>query len=188
MQGGSTEPQSDAGWQFVPEESPASSGQTIQQLEAKYAESVSWTASEFLAHQKTFGWYAALMFVGFLVAGVVYFLTRDYISTGVVVFASVIMGILGARKPRVLSYKLDGKGLTIEDKFHPYGDFKSFSIIQEQEAKSIALMPLKRFMPLLIIYFDPKDEERVAQVLASHLPVEAHKLDTVDRLMSKIRF
>jgi hypothetical protein len=49
-------------------------------------------------------------------------------------------------------------------------------------------MPLKRFMPILTIYFEQKDESKIVAVLGQFLPVESHQLDAVDRLMHKLRF
>jgi hypothetical protein len=49
-------------------------------------------------------------------------------------------------------------------------------------------MPLKRFMPPLSMYFDPTDEDHIVKVLTSHLPMQDHHHDPIEKLMRMIRF
>ena len=149
---------------------------------------VSWSASEFIAHNKTPGWYVVLFLSSIALAAGVYFLTRDKITSGMIVFAALLFGIMGARKPRELPYKVSSDGLHIGQKFYPYDSFESFSVVQEESIESIWFMPLKRFMPGLSIYFAPNDGQKIMDVLSNYLPFEAKELDLVDRLMHRIRF
>jgi hypothetical protein len=152
------------------------------------SESVSWSASEFIAHHKSFGWYGALILVTAVAATAVLFVTKDKISTSVIVIVAIILGISAARKPRTLGYRVDGSGLTIGQKFYGYDQFRSFAVVDEDAFASIVLTPLRRFMPLLTIYYDPKDEQEILKVLSGRLPVETHRLDMIDQFMRRIRF
>ena len=95
---------------------------------------------------------------------------------------------MGARKPRELEYNVDDGGLTIGGKHYPYNLFRAFTIAEEDHFHSIDFMPLKRFMPVISIYYDPADEDQIAEVLSAHLPLETHKHDPVEKLMRRIRF
>ncbi len=150
--------------------------------------SISWTASEFIAHTKTSGWYAILG-VGAVVAAVaIYLLTKDIITSGMVLIVAILFGVMAARKPRELAYTISEDGITIGEKFYPYERFKSFSVIQEEGIESIWFMPLQRFMPGLSIYFEPQNTDMLADALSNFLPFEPRDLDPLDRLMHKIRF
>lgn len=149
---------------------------------------VSWTASEFIAHHKSTGWYALLALCAGLVAAAVYFLTKDEISTAMVALVSVGLAIFGARKPRVLNFQVDESGVTIGKNFYGYEQFRSFSIIDEDAVNSIYLTPLKRFMPGLTIYYAAKDEQRIIETISTFLPHEERTPDFIDNLMRKIRF
>lgn len=149
---------------------------------------VSWSASEFIAHHKTAGWYGLLVLATAFIAGIVFLFTRDKISTSVIIFVGVIFGVSAGRKPRTLGYRVDGASLTIGQKVYSYDKFRSFAVVQEDAFSSIVLMPLQRFMPLITIYYDPKDEQRIVDILAERLPVATHKLDWVDQLMRRVRF
>lgn len=150
---------------------------------------VSWTASEFIAHDKSSGWYLLLALGAAVLAVLVYLFTHgDKVSTAVVVIVAITFGILAARKPRELEYGVDGSGIHIGEKFYPYSGFRSFSIVQEEAVESIWFMPLKRFMPPLTLYFDPDDGEKIVDVLAQFLPLENQQVDMVDKLMHRLRF
>jgi len=184
-------------WQFKPDdghvpengEQPSAFAEPSPEKPApRKDESVTWTASEFVAHDKTFKWYAGLAGVAVIAAALVFLATRDKISTGVVVFVAVILGIAAGHQPRVLTYHLDREGIKIGLKSYLYNDFKSFAVVDEGAFSSIMLLPMHRFMPAISIYYDPKDEENILTILGERLPLEAHSQDMVERLMSRIHF
>lgn len=183
--------QNDSNWQYVSDQPQQYAPGIVQQAPpapATEVDEISWTASEFVAHHKGVGWYLLMILAAVVTIGVVYLVVRDAISVGVIVALFVLFGISAARKPRVLEYRLDQGGLTIGSKFYPYNGFKSFSIIREGAFSSISLLPLKRFMPPLSIYYEPKDEPRIIEVISAHLPFEERGNDPLDRFVRLIRF
>jgi len=169
-------------------ESPKFSAGEQKPQSTKASDTVSWTASEFIAHQKSAGWYGVLGIVAFIFATTIYLLTRDVITTGFVIFGAFVLGYYASRQPRELQYRLDGNGVSIGDKHYDYEAFRSFSIVTEGAFSSIIFMPLKRFAPLRAIYFAPVEEDRIINLLTPHLPFEDYTHDAVDRLMRHIRF
>jgi hypothetical protein len=149
---------------------------------------VTWTASEYVAHHKGFGWYLLVVLAGVVLAALVYLISRDIISTVAIVLVALIFAAAAGRKPRVLTYRLDASGLTIGDKFYPYGNFKSFALVEQGVLTNITFMPLKRFMPSLTVYFAPEDQQKILDALSQHLPMEQSRGELVDRLMHHIRF
>ncbi len=176
----------EAEWQFTAEQdqtpSPSLPGETS-------VEAVSWTASEFIAHTKTAMWYVLLSVASIAAAALAFVMTRgDKLTTVVIVIAGILFGVMAARQPRELPYKIDSKGLQIGEKKFKYADFKSFSLVQEEGIEAIWLLPLQRFSPGLSIYFSPEDRDRILDILQDYLPVEQRQLDYIDKLMHKIRF
>lgn len=173
--------------QAAPESnSPATKAASPQKPEP--AQSVSWTASEFIDHHKSASWY--LLFIvglGVLVSAV-YFIAKDIISSAVIGFTGLLFIILASHKPREMAYKIDGGGITIGTKFYPYAQFKSFGIHRDGAIGAINLMPLKRFMPELSIYYPPEQENNIVEILAYHLPHDQREEQGVDRLLKKLKF
>lgn len=149
---------------------------------------IEWTASEYIANPKSSGWFGLLMLGSVVLAAVVYVITRDFVSTGVIIFLAIIVGVFAARQPKTLTYKIDNTGVHIGERHFPYDTFKFFSIGYEHAIGFISLMPLRRFMPPLTIHYSPQDEERIAETLANYLPYEEHKLDAVDAITRRLRF
>lgn len=149
---------------------------------------ISWSASEFVAHDKTPGWYALLLITAGVFAVGVYLLTKDMVSAGVVVVAAIILAVFASHKPREQRYILDDQGIVVGQRRYDYDDYKSFAVTSEGAFSSLVFMPLKRFAVPLTIYYAPEDEERIVSLLSERLPLEEHRLDAVDNLMRRIRF
>lgn len=175
-----------SGWKFEGEADPGNNG-TVSGFQNK-SDAITWSASEYVAHHKSVGWFASLGLVIASLSLIVYVLSREWVSALVIVIIGLSFGIFGARQPRVLQYALDDRGVHVGDKLYPYNQLKSFSILQEGPIHSLQLMPLQRFMPPLSVYYGQEDEDKIIDVIGRYIPHEERQHDLVDRLMSKIRF
>ena len=163
---------------------------TNNQPAAKPAQeaTITWTASEYIDHTRGAGWYLALVAGTVVLSAAVYLLTKDYFASGVIVFMAVILGIFSTHKPKQGTYELSSSGLKAGEKNYPYSLFKSFTIIRENALCSLNLIPIKRLMPTLSIYFDPAQEQKIIGVVGNHLAYEEGGLDTIEKLSRRLRF
>jgi hypothetical protein len=161
---------------------------TLDGPEANSGAPMTWTASEFISHEKSSRWYGGLILAAILAAGLIYLFTKDIISASFVLIAALFFGIMAARKPRELQYSLHGNSLKIGQKNYTLDQFRSFAVIDEGAIPSIVFMPLKRFSPLITIYYAPDDEHKIIDILADRLPFEERDQDPLDRFMHRIRF
>lgn len=168
---------------YIPVES-----ENITGAAADLDQTVKWTASEFVAHDKTAAWYIGVFAAGLVIGALLYLITRDAVTAGVVIVAAIVLAVYGSHRPRELPYELSIHGIQVDAKFYPFEDYRSFSVISEGAFSSIMLMPLKRFATSLTVYYAPEDEERIVGLLGVVLPFEPRQPDAVDRLMKKIRF
>jgi len=165
------------------DEMSASSGVPLPTIPA-----VEWTASEYVAHEKSASWYTTLGVGSGIMIVVVYLITQDFLASIVILLSCVAIGVYAARKPSTKNYRIDEKGVQIEDRFHPYLEFRSFSVVEEGAIDSVWIKPLKRFTPIVVMYFSPEDEQKIIDTLANFLPQEVRELDAVDRLTRRLRF
>jgi hypothetical protein len=185
-----------SGWKFTPDDGAVPQQYQPQIMNPRSVANpptgpegaITWTASEFIAHHKTGGWYALLGLGALVGAAVIWLLTKDLMSAAVIIVAALAFGVFAARQPRELTYRLDEYGLTIDQKHYLYREFRSFSVMVEGAIPSIVFMPLKRFAPMTTIYYDPSDEAKIVDLLADRLPHEERKQDPIERLMWRIRF
>lgn len=198
--GGSTPPQpaTPSQPQLAPEQSiqqqaPQAAVQTPQREEQPVSvkpptDAITWSASEFVEHQKSAGWYMATLGVSALAIIIVYFVTADIFSVVVLVILAVVFVVFAGRKPRTLTYSLQGNTIKVGDKAYGLNSFRSFSLSEDGPIHSISFLPMKRFHPPLSIYFAPEDEDRIGSYLSNKLPFEDRPPDVVDSLMKRIRF
>jgi len=149
---------------------------------------VSWLGSEYIHHEKSGAWFMALFGIAVLAAGLVFLVTRDFITSGMIVFCAFIFGVFSRREPKQIQYSVSDNGIVIDDKSFSYKQFKSFSVAQEGAIENIILRPVKRFDTYKTIYCAPEQLDQIVEIMSSHMAMDDHAPDAVDKLMLKVRF
>jgi hypothetical protein len=187
-------PEENSPWQYKPDKGHADSApsQSENQAEPQPAsnqsvKSVAWEAPEFIEQHHGPLWYAALGICTAMLAAIVYAVAHDIIATVIMIIVGVIVGVFAAQKPGQAKYEVNDQGLNINGKTYIYSDYKSFAVIREGDLSSVNLFPLKRFMPPLSAYFDPKDEKKISASLGNYLPYDERRLDNIERLTRRLR-
>ncbi len=146
-----------------------------------------WTASEYIDHNRGGGWYLLLVLGTAALAAGTYFLTKEYFAAGTIVAVGIIVAIYARQKPKQVTYELSSSGLRIGEKLYSYSLFKSFSLMNDGGLNSIQLTPLKKLMPPISAYYQAADEEKISDILGQHLPIEEAKPSGIDRLSRRLR-
>ena len=147
---------------------------------------VNWTASEFIAHDKSPTWYLGLGGTAIVLALFAFFVMHDMIALVSIIFVAVLFGAVASHKPRTLQYSIDASGITIGKKTYAFGEFKSFGVVREEAFSNVTFMPLKRFSPPLSIYYPPEEEEKIVQALAAYLPMAPIRPDFIDGILRRV--
>jgi hypothetical protein len=186
------QPETNTNWEYKPEnDAPGYDGNDFAQatgVPMKEIPSLNWSASEYVAHEKSAGWYGLFFAGSFVTVLLVFLITRDVLASIVVLLACVAISVYAARKPGTNNYVVDENGVKVQERFYPYSTFRSFSLVEEGAINSIWLKPLKRLSPIVVMYFSPEDEQKIIDVLANFLPHEDRELDAIDRFSKRIRF
>lgn len=178
------ENQPESNWAYNPGQSQETSTPTT----TVQAQAITWSASEYISHEKSPMWYAYLASGATVLCAVVFLFTRDWIAVTVVAVTVLLLAIYSNRAPRTRSYVLDDKGLHIDNELHPFSKFRSFSIVEEGGISSIWLKPLKRISPVVVIYCAPDEEPNIVDALGNYLPHEQRELDQIDKISKQLRF
>lgn len=169
---------------FTPE--PGNTPDSRQPQE--FVGTISWTASEFLYHQKSASWYLVAVAALAVLSGLLYLATADYIGPISVMVLGALLLVGASRKPRTVQYAIDDSGIVIGTREYAYDDFQSFSIVKEDQIESVALFPHKRLSPVISLYFVPDDGQKIFDLLSSFLPFEQREKDQIDKFLHKIKF
>lgn len=186
----------DSPWQYKPDGKkvlaapnlPGATAQSAARQKLPKDDVITWTASEYINHTRGAGWYLALVTGTIILAAVVYLITEDYFATGVIGIMGVVVAAFSTHKPKQVSYELSNFGLKAGEKAYPFSLFKSFTLIREGALSSVNLIPIKRFMPPLSIFFESADEQKIVATLGNYLPYEEGGLDAIERLSRRLRF
>ena len=149
---------------------------------------VSWTASEYISHEKNMMWHLYLFGVAAVLVVLVYLISKDILAVIVIILSAVAVSVYATKQPTEKTYTLDSDGLRIDNNTYEYSLFRSFSIVEEGAVNSIWLKPLKRTTPTTVIYFGRDDEDKIGEILSAYLPFEDRKLDLIDRVTKRVRF
>lgn len=151
------------------------------------SEAVSWQASEFMYHEKPTSWFVVLLAIAAVLC-LPFALFGWWLSVALIVVIAVAIMVYTKRQPRVLQYKIDNGGLSIDERKMPYSQFKAYSLSKDLSWFILDLEPAKRFSPRLSILVNPETIEAVDIALAAHLPIQQHKLDRIEELFRKLKF
>lgn len=176
-------------WQYVSGQTQSFDGQkSVQNKAPVLPNSIKWTASEFIAYQKGRGWYFLAALGLIVTGGIIFLVTRDYVSTVVIIVLGILLVSVAARQPRTLTYEISSQGIKIGDRLYGFSTLRSFAIIDEGSIHSIDLLPLQRFMPVISMYYAPQDEQAIVRALGGYLPMENRNQPLIDKLMHRLRF
>ena len=149
---------------------------------------VHWTASEYIHEEKNGLWFILFAIVALAFIAVDILFLKSYTFSGLVIVMAVAVVIYSRRPPRVIKYTLSGdQGLYVGENLYHFSEFKSFSLIKDDQHNSIMLIPIKRFAPGVSVYFPEEVGEEIVDILGARLPMEMLKLDLIDIIIRKLR-
>ena len=144
---------------------------------------IEWDATEYVQREHKLGWYFGLFGVGTALILLAIFWLKSWSFVALVVVMILALMVYTLRAPRTLHYSLSDDGLREGEKHYAFEDFRSFGVLQEGAHYSLVLMPAKRFMPAVKVYFPEVAGEKIVDAFGARLPMEEVKLDLIDRIV-----
>ena len=137
---------------------------------------LTWSALEYEEKEKTNDWFWALGVI--IVAGsITAIIFANYFFAALLIIGGVLLGFFSTRKPEVIDYELNNKGLKIKDHFYPYEKIKSF-FVQSDNKPLLFIRSERFFMPIISmpieymqaesIYKKMIEEEIIEEKMAEH--------------------
>ena len=104
-----------------------------------------WSAWEYEEKERSRDWFWALgvIVVTSSLASVIF---ENYFFAALLVLSGTLLGFFAVKKPDMVTYELNQKGLKIRDRLYPYENIKSFWIQVGTEGE-INLKPIFLFIP-----------------------------------------
>ena len=170
------------------QEQPQESPEIDHHDDSQPRPALSWEASESVHHEKDGLWFMAILAGGAVLALISIFLIKSITFTVLIVVMVVALFVLAKRPPRILRYQLDERGVTINEKSYAFHDFKAFGVVQDGPFYYVSLIPLKRFMPAIDVYFPEEYGEDIVDILGEFIPLKTIEPDWLDKITKQLRF
>lgn len=151
-------------------------------------EVIEWQAKEYITADRNPLWYVGLgvFVIATIILDIFVLQTFFTVSVLAIVIAAVLV-VMHVRPPRMIHYKLDSSGLSVDDQVYPLSEYRAFGVLHDGKENSIHLIPIKRFRPSLQVYFPVESGEAIVDSLGARLPMEELQLDFVDRIVRFFR-
>lgn len=150
-------------------------------------EPIRWQASEYIHHEKNALWFVvfSIVVLGLMALAILLMQAWTFAVLIAVMAAAVI--VYARRPPRILTYTLSVKGLYVGDHLYDLSEFKSFGVIHDGAEFSVMLIPIKRFLPGVTVYFPEELGEQIVDFLGARLAMQELHLDVIDKVVRKLR-
>ncbi len=138
---------------------------------------VAWAIPEYVKHERGWKWYlvAGILGVALVLWGV---FTANFLFAIIIVMAGLIMFLTSQREPEQVPFAVTVGGIFIGDHYHPYYEFRNFSILYEPpHLKCLYLVSEKRVRPLIKIPLEDTDPVIVRDTLLQFLPEDLQRVE-----------
>lgn len=126
---------------------------------------IEWKISEFIYREKSNDWYWGLgVFVIILL--VVSYFTENFLFGAISILGGFAVTLFGTKKPQIVKFRIDKKGVMAEDRLYSFKDLGGFCINENDPDETRLFIELKTgFLSELIIPIRKEDEEKITSFL-----------------------
>jgi hypothetical protein len=127
-------------------------------------EKLSWTALEYEEKERSPDWFWALGII-FATSSIAAIIFDDYFFAALLILSGLLLGFFAVKKPDLIAYELNEKGLQVGTRLYSYENIKSFWV-QTSNSPGTISPPAAEIKPLLFIH-----SERIFMPIIS-IPIE----------------
>ncbi len=148
---------------------------------------IEWQALEHEEVEHTTDWFWALGII-VVASSVTAIIFSNYFFAFILILSGVMLGFFATKKPDMVTYELNDKGLKINNQFYPYKNIKSFWV--QTEPKPTLFLKLDRFyMPMISIPIEEQAAEEMKDLLLEKEVIEEEMKEHVsEKIMNTLGF
>jgi hypothetical protein len=154
----------------------------------KGGDAIRWEGYEYLHSEKSVDWYWAVGIVA-LSGAVAAFLLGDFLFGVLILLSAFTLSLFTARKPQIVSFEINRRGVLIDKKLFPYNTLDSFWLHEEGDQPTLIIKSKKTLMPLVMIPLNQTLQiDDVHMYLVRFLEEEEQELPVSHRLVEYLGF
>ena len=122
-------------------------------------EKLAWSALEYEEKDRNPDWFWALGII-IITSSIAAIIFENYFFAALIILSGLLLGFFAVKKPDIITYELNEKGLIIKNRLYPYKNIKSFWV-QLGAHPNAGVKPIlfihseRAFMPILSIPINP---------------------------------
>lgn len=149
---------------------------------------LSWEAPEYIYRKKNPDWYWILGIVSIALV-VIAFLLNNILFAIFVILSGFVIALYGSRKPEILRFHADHRGIQMKRLFYPYQTLNAFWVDETNEEETLLLLiPKKKTSPDIIMPLGDLEPDRLRDFLERYLPEEYTERPWTQQLMDRLHF
>ena len=148
---------------------------------------LTWAAPEYEHKEQNRDWFWALGIV--VVAGsITSIIFHNYFFAILLVLSGILMTMFAIKKPDIVNYQINDKGLKIRDRLYPYESIKSFWVRREDNPY-LFIESQRLFMPIIQVPIESHLAEDIRQNMLTHEIIEQEmKEHATEKVMDFLGF
>ena len=148
---------------------------------------ISWSAPEHIHTEKQPDWYWIVGVITLAIAAVCFIFGNIVPGIFVIVAAAgLVIHVSGPIKE--IKYSINDRGLFIDDALYPFLSLESFWIPHDETPAKLIIKSRKTFMPLMVIYIQDTNPERIRDVLLKYIAETEHSEPLLKHLLEILGF
>ena len=147
-----------------------------------------WTALEYEEKERGNDWFWALGVI-ILASAITSFIYTNYFFGLFLIIGGILLGTFAVKKPDLVFYELNEKGLKIRNRLFPYTNIKSFWIKKDLEKSTLFIKSERLFMPIISMPINQNSAEEIKNfMLSENVPEEEMKEHVSEKIMDSLGF
>lgn len=147
-----------------------------------------WKAPEFDKKEKSKSWFIIPGIIT-IVLGIFALVAENILFLIVIILAFFVFYVYANKKPRIIKFKIDEKGIEIDERLHDFDSLKSFWLFYNPpEQKELSLRSKKTFFPYVHVPLAKENPNEIRKFLLRFLPEKKHSESIIDIWMKRIGF
>lgn len=157
------------------------------------SETLNWSALEYEEKERSPDWFWALgiIIVTSAIASIIF---GNYFFAVLLVLSGVLLGFFAVKKPDIVPYELNTKGLIIRNRLYPYENIKSFWV-QLDPSGETNLKPMlfihseRAFMPIISVPINETMAQDIHSIMLSqNIPEVEMREHPSEKIMEVLGF
>ena len=152
-------------------------------------EPIKWQAYEFEYFEKSQAWFfiSGIVAIGLLTWAL---WSKNFLFAILIFVGYFTVVAYAIKKPRLIDFSIEQKGIKIDNTLHHYEKLRSFCIFENPELKikELSLRSKRKTMPYIKIPLAQQNPEEIKAVLANFIPQKKHKESIIDGISRLIKF